>query len=293
MQSLLGTCIMDAKEVRKMICPYCDSRIGVLPDNRSCPHCGAPLSAEKQNKPIFPEPPIGVYKDAAGYLEIGKDTVTFFRKPFFRGYKRTIPFEEIYAVSYNPGADFCAGYLCVRQWQDRHLPMPTRVQDVVTDATGVYFKKSQNEKFYIVYTFLKQCADIADCANGDWCTQQTQLYGRYPGYYGYMEFGAQALTVYKNGFLMPETRRVIAYHEIAEVAFCEAKGSDRGGLSVRHRNDDKRIDQALRNAVTDETSIDFVFSSNDRMKKIYSFLAEYSDENNRRWAQESRKGDQK
>lgn len=28
-----------------MNCPYCDSRIGVMPDNRSCPHCGAPLAA--------------------------------------------------------------------------------------------------------------------------------------------------------------------------------------------------------------------------------------------------------
>lgn len=268
-----------------MICPYCDSRISVLPDDRVCPHCGGPLGSAGGRKLQFPEPPLGIYRDAAGYVEIGRDGVTFYRKHFFRAYKRTVPYSEIYAVAYKPGKRFDAGFLCVRPWQDRHLPMPTRTQEVVWDATAVYFKEPKNEQYHAVYMFLRLCADIA---NGG--ETESSLYGRYPGFYGYMELDAQTLTVYKDTRLMPATKRMIAYDEIAEVAFCEAKGSGRGGLSIRQRGDDKDIAQALRNAVTDDTSIEFTVSANDRMREIYARLAEYADENNRRWTQHSSKG---
>lgn len=44
-----------------MNCPYCDSRVSPVPDNRVCPHCGGPLAAycdameEKHSKKESPD----------------------------------------------------------------------------------------------------------------------------------------------------------------------------------------------------------------------------------------------
>ena len=157
-----------------MICPYCDSLIRDLSDNRVCPYCGAALgmyckpevSNQKNDQQelsprkievSFPDPPIGTYKDAAGYLEIGKNSVTFYRKQFFKGSKRTIQFQDIYAVSYKPGVTLNSGFLCVREWKDRNIPLAQKSADVPFDETSVYFRKSKNAMFEQVYNFLKQC----------------------------------------------------------------------------------------------------------------------------------------
>lgn len=265
-----------------MICSYCDSRIGRMPDNRRCPNCGAPLEA-----PQFPQPPLGHYKQPFRGLEIQKDCVRFYQK--FMGLKKecTIAYEELAAVCFEPGTKGDLGFLCVRDWQNRDVPMPRTHKEAVEEDTAVIFSDFFNERYRELYEFLKQCADIA---GGDAVAEtedEAPPFGRYPGFYGYMELDAQAVTVYKDIKLLPATTRQIPYDEIAEVAFCEAKGSKKGGLSVRRRQDNKQMDRALRDAVTDDTSIDFGISVNGRMRQIYLFLTKHADENNRRWAQES------
>ncbi len=161
-----------------MICPYCDSLIRELPDNRTCPQCGAPLAAsfteEQKNQNYahtakekestldicFPEPPVGVYKDVAGYLELTEDSVVFLRRQFIRGHKRVIPYSDIYAVTYQPGVTLNCGFLCVREWKDRNIPLPSVTAEAAVDETAVYFVKAKNERFRHVYAFLKECADI-------------------------------------------------------------------------------------------------------------------------------------
>ncbi len=270
-----------------MICSYCDSRVSPVPDNGVCPHCGGVL-----DKPKFPDPPIGKYKDAAGYIEIGEKSVTFCRKHFFKAHKKTVPYSEIYAVAYQPGKPFDSGYLCIRQWQDRHLPMPAGARDVIWDPTGVYFTQHRNAQFHKVYMFLRQCADIACRANASWQRDENTLCGRYPVFYGYMEFGPKSLTVHKESKLLPKTERTIAYDEIAQVAFLEGKGSQRGGLSIRVRNENKDLDRALRNAVIDDASIDFLAFFNDKMREIYQQLTAHAEQNKIRWAQENSKDPQ-
>ena len=278
-----------------MICPYCDSLIRDMPDNNVCPQCGAPLgiyrdtgngSRAKGHALKFPDPPIGVYKDVAGYLEIGKDSVTFSRRPWFKEHKRTIPFSEIFAVAYEAGKPFNSGFLCVREWQDRKLPVPVIAYEVVEDETSVYFKMSDNEKFWHVYNFLKQCADINNAANKDWRRiAEGTVFGKYEGFYGYMELGHDAVTVYKKLLLSAPTVRKIPYDEIGEVAFHEAKGSTRGGLSIRAREDRKELKIALREALVDDTSIDFTISGNEQMYQVYLYLMEHVRENTTRWLQ--------
>lgn len=148
-----------------MICPYCDSRIGVLPDNRSCPHCGAPLATviqEQKPQRQFPVPPVGKYLYGDGYLEIGYDSVTIYKKQIFRKTKRTIPFSQIAGVSFGDGQNDASGFLCVRHRQAAHLPLVTRAIDAVPDDTSVYFFARRSPEFYPVYMFLKKCADIAN-----------------------------------------------------------------------------------------------------------------------------------
>ena len=166
-----------------MICPYCDSLIRELPNNRTCPQCGAPLAAswaeeqknqnhahtakEKESTPkiCFPEPPVGVYKDGASYLELTEDSVVFFRKYFIKGHKRIIPYSDIYAVAYEPGATFSCGFLCVREWKDRNIPLVKSSTDAVSDETSIYFIKERNQMFHNVYEFLKQCANLRRSTN--------------------------------------------------------------------------------------------------------------------------------
>ena len=165
-----------------MVCPYCDSVIRDLPDNHICPHCGASLalyskieckgqqksqlqSTSRRVRGItFPNPPVGRYKDAAGYLEVGEDGITFYRKQFIRESKRTIRFGDIYAVSYKPGVTLNSGFLCVREWKDRNIPLVHASSDAVFDETSVYFVKSKNGIFEQIYMFLKQCEELVHSA---------------------------------------------------------------------------------------------------------------------------------
>ena len=148
-----------------MICPYCDSRIGVLPDNRSCPHCGAPLGVVKHRKPQFPEPPLGIYKGVSGYIEIGTCSVSFSKKfPFNDRISCVVPYEDILDVALEPPTVFFAGFLCVRRWQDRQIPLARKWMESANDATSVGFHFDKRKDFLQVYEFLKQCADIANAA---------------------------------------------------------------------------------------------------------------------------------
>ena len=148
-----------------MICPYCDSRVNVLPDNRSCPHCGAPLGAtirEGRVVPKFPVPPVGKYLYGDGYLEIGYDSVTIYKKQIFRKTIRTIPFDQISGVSFGDGQNDVAGFLCVRHRHAAHLPLVARAPDAVPDDTAIYFFARRSPEFYPIYVFLKKCADIVN-----------------------------------------------------------------------------------------------------------------------------------
>ena len=146
-------------------CPYCG---GVGLNGNCCAFCGVQLISEdtadqKAKKELkFPEPPIGIYKDAAGYIEIGDHSVTFLRNlwPLAPKSKLTIPFDEIYAVSYAKGVTLNSGFLCVRSWQDRYIPLCDNSTDAVLDKTSVYFRKTKNEEFYRLFVFLKECENI-------------------------------------------------------------------------------------------------------------------------------------
>ena len=152
-----------------MICPYCDRVLADAQELSNCPHCGGNLPAcqdpEELRRTVaktltFPDPPIGKYKDADGYLEIGADSLTIFSKPFFKGYTRTIQFHKIYAVSFEEGNAIRGGFLCIREWKDRYTPLKTNVLDAASDETSLCFRQEWNKAYRTVYLFLKKVADI-------------------------------------------------------------------------------------------------------------------------------------
>jgi hypothetical protein len=136
-----------------MICPYCDSLFQKLPEGGICPNCNAPLAEAVKLK--LPKPPIGVYKQSFGFMELQEQGVRFYKK--FLGYKadRYVPYEELYAVRYVPAGKEL-GYLSVRENNDKALPMAQSVQEASADETSVIFGSHRYEAFQEAYEFFRE-----------------------------------------------------------------------------------------------------------------------------------------
>ena len=154
-----------------MKCPYCDSRVSPVPDNRVCPHCGGPLGEPKSpDLPLaepkeycFPTPPLGVYKGVSGHMEIKEKSVFFFKKlSSGKLLECEVPYEELASVFMDPPSVFFAGFLCVRSWQDRHIPFSKKRLECIYDEAAVGFYYEDKKKYTRAYEFLKQCAEIAN-----------------------------------------------------------------------------------------------------------------------------------
>lgn len=156
-----------------MICPYCDSLIRDLSDNRVCPFCGAPLSqdvkqAQEKQKLVFPTPPLGIYENQLGHhIEITKEAIVFRTRSELSGPLsriRVVPYSKLVKVMIRPGGILKAGYLSVLDEEDKYKLLPQRVWDAVDDDATITFNRSYYSQFYKVYLFLKQCVDIVNAA---------------------------------------------------------------------------------------------------------------------------------
>lgn len=149
-----------------VFCPYCNNWTEKLADNHVCLRCGAPLAGQvEKKKPVLPAPPIGKYKQTGDCMEIGKDSVKFHKYTIFRGAReRIVPYNEIVAVYFTPGAEFTPGFLCVRERKDSDVPVPTSNSEAIKDDTSIIFDRFKNATFYRAYEFLKQWADIVNAA---------------------------------------------------------------------------------------------------------------------------------
>ena len=134
-----------------MICPYCDSLFQKLPEGGICPNCNAPLA--EAVKPKLPKPPIGVYKQGFGFMELQEQGVRFYES--YRGdiIDRYIPYEEIYAVHFVPARKLL-GFLSVREKSEKTLPLAGSVLKASADATSVLLGKSENKQYQKIYEFF-------------------------------------------------------------------------------------------------------------------------------------------
>jgi hypothetical protein len=239
-----------------------------MPEDGHCPNCGASVSEITSAPLAFPPPPIGIYKDAAGYLEITKNCVIFCRKQLVTEHIRTIPFREIYGVSYAPGRPLQSGFLCVREWKDRNMPFPDKPLHAADDETAVYFRQEKNATFEKLYLFLNECAAIANPE----LRNPTTIYGKYKGGYGYLEIYPDCVVISKHCVMRVPTQQVIAYDEISEVAFRKADKWQCGALCILKKRGFKSMRYAMKHVLTDDTSIDFAEYQNEQMHRVYTFL---------------------
>ncbi len=150
-----------------MFCPNCGKDCGEF---KFCPECGTQLClketkvAERKEKIVFPKPPVGRYKHPNGYLEVGQYSLIICRKPFFKEYKREIPFNEIVRVSFSDGRFTAGGFLCIRDKWNKGIPMVTVAKMAYWDKSSVWFPSVSGSLFYPIYEFLQECVRINNAA---------------------------------------------------------------------------------------------------------------------------------
>ena len=71
-----------------------------------------------------------------------------------------VPYNEIYDVSYVPATNWQTGFLCIRDWKSRNLPIPRTMWEKNVQDLMFWFEKKDNQDFYRAYVFLKKCAEI-------------------------------------------------------------------------------------------------------------------------------------
>ena len=141
-----------------MFCPNCGKDCG---DAKFCSECGRDLRSTTELatiEPEFPEPPIGRYESAIGYVEFGPETVTVHKKVLFQTIERRILYSEIYNAAYKKAVGLGLGYLAIREKKDSHIPLPTSME-AAGDETTLSFGSGESDKFYELYLFLKCLVD--------------------------------------------------------------------------------------------------------------------------------------
>ena len=266
-----------------MVCPYCDSEYRVMNVSQTCRNCGAQLPSYDElsqqrrvnsQRIVFPERPVGSYKGAGETLLVREDGIVFVKKD------SAVPLSEIYDVSFYPGAMSRPGFLCIRKWEQRNVPLVTESIETSKDETTIGFYLADKEKFQNVYVFLKQCADLNHAASPGWREDELlPILGKYKGFYGSMEIRLDAVRFSKKVLFQKRTDRVIAYTEIAKVAFEKGMEKGSGGLWVRSRQDQDIPTEKPNYASVDATAIDFGFGYNERMEQVYRFLQSRAQEN--------------
>ncbi len=259
-----------------MKCKYCDSWFAELPEDKSCPNCGASLPTVQQIEAqmIFPEPPVGAYKTytKVGHIEIDAKGITLYRNVMFeRKTVNTIPFHRISGVSFCKATGPIRGFLCVREWDRRNYPLIGKTWDAVRDETSVLFEITANEQIESIYLFLKECAEIVNKAYGADYDNGMPL-GEFPGERCLMELSWEAVTIHKKTNDRGVVSRKILYSEISDIGI---KMSDRfhfGCMTICVRGEPKWLEEAMKNPAADDTSFVFNTVLNDTMLRIYDFI---------------------
>jgi len=151
-----------------MICPNCGRDCG--DKAQFCRDCGMRLrqggQAETNTELTFPEPPFEIVRNHVAYLEEGylkfdKSSVRLVaRLPRVPKKDIMIPYHELFDVSYVAATRHWIGFLCVRKWADRHIPLPKIFWEKKLRDTMIWFAQKDNDDFYRAFVFLKEIARI-------------------------------------------------------------------------------------------------------------------------------------
>lgn len=140
-----------------MKCEYCDSYLSTVPENGVCPNCGGVLTEQS-----LPKPPFRLLKVPFGFLEMGQDAVRLYMRfptKVIVTNDVSIPYDQIYDVSYIPATKWHKGILSVQSWERRYIPLPRTFGEHKLRDPSVYFEMKDSSYAGHAYTFLKQWAE--------------------------------------------------------------------------------------------------------------------------------------
>ena len=110
---------------------------------------------------MFPNPPFKEKKVGTGFLRLGKSGVELSVKhPKVPRINVLIPYDEIFDATFVPATKLFKGFLCVREKENRHIPLPRNRWERLLRDTYISFEWWDNVVFYQAYEFLKQCVQI-------------------------------------------------------------------------------------------------------------------------------------
>ena len=148
-------------------CPQCG---GTEVSNGRCAFCGVQLfEVERQEQKIIeielPKPPIGIYRIADDYMQLGDYGFRIFKK--FLNNEVTdfsMAYRDIADVKFEYGKTLNPGFLSIKSKQNRHIPFPATFTSKMYDKSTFFVHKRNNDEFYRLYLYFKQCADIINAA---------------------------------------------------------------------------------------------------------------------------------
>lgn len=149
-------------------CPNCGADSTICDNIGECEYCGSPLSGEQvqltaddTGQSIYPKPPFALKRVRWGVLEFENDSMSVWVKlPKVPHIDVHIPYNEIFGVSYVPATKWLNGFLCVREWKDRYIPLPRKFSEMTLRNVTTWLEERDNDDFLRIYEFLKQCAAI-------------------------------------------------------------------------------------------------------------------------------------
>ena len=109
----------------------------------------------------FPEPPFAIQETGGSFLAFGEDGL-WLSAAVYKGARieRKILYSEVFDVSFVPGTKAVNGFLCVRQWNERQIPLPKSHRERRIGDSIILFVQRRHDAFFQAYEFLKQCAAI-------------------------------------------------------------------------------------------------------------------------------------
>lgn len=133
------------------------SNCGMELDGNFCSSCGVP-SHQKYTPKDYPPAPVGEYEGTLCTVLISESSITIRKKILFSKTVETVPFADLYDVSFQKGV--LGGFICIRNIQNKFVPMATGGTNASDPFSAGFPASTGSETFYEIYVFLKKVSEI-------------------------------------------------------------------------------------------------------------------------------------
>ena len=257
-----------------------------------CPDCGeGSVDARK-----YPYPPMIVKRVRYGYLGLGEYGVRIFSKSPKMPIKEIFtPYFEIFDVSFVPAAKRLMGFLCVRNVNEQHIPLPRASLESSPSDSIIWFETKDNDDFLKVYEFLKQCAIINRNVNSMHEANQIHCGAKtregtavlVPPFTekrigsslttSILKFETDALWLSVKNPKVPRRELYVSYNEVFDATFVSATIWMKGFLCIREwQNRHIPLPNSHWEKKITDTIIFFERRDNDTFYRAYEFIKQHA-----------------